>query len=98
MTTTMMEETSKTTTKEMISRSYRVNRRRKVWFNRIEINEHPYELGDNPSVSDGAPLTIAWKSQAKTVFEIEYYETYRPSSERRKKNDLRLSVSERAQM
>jgi hypothetical protein len=71
----------------------------KVWFNRIQINEHCYELGDNPSVSDGAPLTISWKSQNRMVFEVEYYEIYRPSSERRGvKSGLHLSASQRARL
>ena len=75
-------------------------RERKVWFDRIQVLEHAYELGDNPSVSDGAPLTISWKCQSKKTYEIEYYEEiYRPTSERRGvKSGLRLSVSQRSEV
>ena len=78
-------------------------RRRRVAFGRIEIKEYPYQLGDNPSVSDGAPLTIAWEPQSTTVFEVESYEAYHPSSARRRvkgKHDsgLKLSVARRAEM
>jgi hypothetical protein len=77
----------------------RRRRKRRVVFGRIEIKEYSYMLGDNPSVSDGAPLTIAWKSQRKVVFEVEYYEAYHPSPVRRgKTTGLRLSVSQRAEM
>jgi hypothetical protein len=73
-------------------------RRRRVCFGRIEIKEHSYEMGDNPSVSDGAPLTIAWKSQKEVVFDVEYYEAYHPSQERKRKDAFKLSVSRRAEM
>eukprot|EP00538_Stauroneis_constricta_P011568 CAMPEP_0119547946 /NCGR_PEP_ID=MMETSP1352-20130426/1964_1 /TAXON_ID=265584 /ORGANISM="Stauroneis constricta, Strain CCMP1120" /LENGTH=373 /DNA_ID=CAMNT_0007593055 /DNA_START=531 /DNA_END=1652 /DNA_ORIENTATION=+ len=68
----------------------------KVWFGNVHVNEHPYELGDNPSVSDGAPLTISWKSQQRTTYEVEYYETYNPSEKRRTaKTGLKLSAGDR---
>ena len=73
--------------------------KKKVWFDRVEIYEHAYALGENPSVSDGAPLTIEWEAQDKNVYELEYYETYNPSSKRRRaKNGLKLTVTERAQL
>ena len=75
------------------------NEKPKVWFDRVEVYEHAYILGDNPSVSDGAPLSIAWKAQAKNVYELEYYETMNPSSQRRRaKNGLKIGVSDRAQL
>lgn len=75
------------------------NNKPKVWFDKVVIHEHAYELGDNPSVSEGAPLTIAWDAQDKQTYEIEYYEAYNPSHKRRKsKNGLKLSVSDRAQL
>jgi hypothetical protein len=72
--------------------------RKSVGFDIIQIHEHAYELGDNPFVSDGAPLTIAWACQESTVFDIEYYEICRPSASRKSKHHLRLSVTERAQL
>jgi hypothetical protein len=71
---------------------------RKVWFDRIVVHEHSYELGDNPSVSEGTPLTIAWERQHTEIFDVGYYEVYRPSCKRKSVNNLRLSVSERAKL
>jgi hypothetical protein len=68
---------------------------KKVWFDRIEVYEHSYELGDNPSVSGGAPLTIAWKAQKASEFNLSYYEIY---SLRKSKHNLRLSVTDRARL
>jgi hypothetical protein len=70
-----------------------------VTFGRMEVFEHAYELGDNPGVSDGPPLTIGWEAQAKRVFDVAYYETYFPSEHRRKeRSGLKMGVTERARM
>jgi hypothetical protein len=71
---------------------------RKVYFGRIAVNEHAYELGDNPSVSDGAPVTIAWTSHNSMVFDLAYYEMCRPSNRRKTQAELRLSMTERADL
>jgi hypothetical protein len=71
---------------------------KQVWFDRIEVYEHSYELGDNPTVSDGAPLTIAWKAQKASEFNLSYYEIYRPSALRKSRHSLRLSVTDRARL
>jgi hypothetical protein len=76
----------------------RSHRRRKVAFGHIEVYEHSYEMGDNPCVSDGVPLTIGWELQSKHAFDIAYFETYFPSEERRKKASMRLGVTERAKI
>lgn len=73
-------------------------RRKKVTFGHIEIYEHAIEMGDNPSVSDGAPITIGWSLQSKRAFDISYFETYFPSEERRRNQSLKLSVAQRAKM
>jgi hypothetical protein len=63
------------------------------------VYEHAYEMGDNPGVSDGAPLTIGWDLQDKRVFDVAYYETYFPSEHRRKeRTGMKLGVAERAKM
>jgi len=70
----------------------------KVRFDRISVHEHSYELGDNPSVSEGTPLTIAWERQHTSTYDVAYYEIYRPSSKRKSVNHLRLSTAERAKL
>lgn len=51
-----------------------------VSFDRIQVAEHHVILGDNPSVSSGPPLTIAWESQAFYVYSVEEYEQSRPDT------------------
>ena len=78
--------------------------RKKVWFDRVTVYEHAYILGDNPSVSDGAPLSISWKCQSKNCYELEYYESMYPSETRRrrannnKQHGLKLGVTDRAHL
>lgn len=72
---------------------------KRVSFHTITISEHAYELGNNPSVSDGAPLCIAWDAQYQACYDIKAYEIMNPSYQRRRaKHGLRLSVTDRAQM
>jgi hypothetical protein len=72
---------------------------KRVRFHKVTISEHVYELGNNPSVSDGAPLCISWDAQYQESYEIQDYEIMNPSHKRRRaKHGLRLSVSDRAKM
>jgi hypothetical protein len=73
-----------------------VDEKKRVSFDCIEIHEHPYKLGDNPSVSRGAPLTIAWKQQDYAEVGIDEYEYQRPS--RKYRNQLKLSVLDRSHL
>jgi hypothetical protein len=57
-----------------------------VSFDSIQLNEHYVILGDNPSVSSGPPLTIAWESQACQHSSVDDYEEERPT--RRNKESL----------
>lgn len=72
--------------------------KRCIAFGRLEIHEFPIILGDNPSCSDGAPLTVGWNCVHHMVFDIEYYETYNPSECRRRKDKMKLSVAERSEI
>ena len=72
--------------------------KRCIAFGRLEIHEFPIILGDNPSCSDGAPLTIGWNRVHHIAFDMEYYETYNPSEGRRRKDKMKLSVTERYEM
>lgn len=61
---------------------------RGVCFGDCVIYEFKNLLGDNPGVSEGAPLTIGWKHESKNVVGVDYYEFLRQSRPRRKRKDL----------
>mmetsp|Transcript_17123 Transcript_17123/g.27778 ORF Transcript_17123/g.27778 Transcript_17123/m.27778 type:complete len:213 (-) Transcript_17123:88-726(-) len=85
---------------------------KKVWFDTVEVKYHKVILGDNPSVSDGAPITIHWKSYFREVLDINEFETKDPTSCRVRKHkssrtnkndpstfsrrDLKIDVQDRA--
>lgn len=71
--------------------------RKKVWFDQIQVREHAIILGDNPSTTEGIPITIDWDYQKETLLDVEYFELYRPER-RRYKNKLRLAPQRRAQL
>jgi len=50
-----------------------------VKFNTVKVREYPIILGDNPSVSEGPPLSIDWIYIDVDEFDVEEYETTRPS-------------------
>jgi poly-gamma-glutamate capsule biosynthesis protein CapA/YwtB (metallophosphatase superfamily) len=66
---------------------------KKLSFDKVEIIELPIALGDNPSVSTGAPLTVEWKSQKRTTFSLDFFEKFRP--ERRSRKNLVISPENR---
>mmetsp|Transcript_16990 Transcript_16990/g.19444 ORF Transcript_16990/g.19444 Transcript_16990/m.19444 type:complete len:208 (+) Transcript_16990:155-778(+) len=51
----------------------------KTTFTTIEIREYPIILGDNPSVSQGAPLTIGWEHWNVVKWDFDEYEETRPA-------------------
>lgn len=69
--------------------------KKRVNFGDITVYEFPNLLGDNPAVTDGAPLTIAWKHVNVNVFTIEYNEFVKQKRPRRRKKDMILSSSQR---
>jgi hypothetical protein len=60
--------------------------KKQVSFDSIEVREHAIILGDNPSVTSGPPLTIAWESHASYCVSVEEYEKARPT--RRSKEQM----------
>eukprot|EP00521_Asterionellopsis_glacialis_P007947 CAMPEP_0195287276 /NCGR_PEP_ID=MMETSP0707-20130614/4405_1 /TAXON_ID=33640 /ORGANISM="Asterionellopsis glacialis, Strain CCMP134" /LENGTH=242 /DNA_ID=CAMNT_0040347017 /DNA_START=51 /DNA_END=779 /DNA_ORIENTATION=+ len=46
-------------------------------FSTVDVQEHSYELGDNPSVSSGAPLTIGWEPFRAFTMSVDDYESER---------------------
>mmetsp|Transcript_1519 Transcript_1519/g.1936 ORF Transcript_1519/g.1936 Transcript_1519/m.1936 type:complete len:211 (-) Transcript_1519:91-723(-) len=66
-----------------------------VGFNQIEIRMYDRVLGDNPSVSYGAPLSIGWEYGPDVIeISVEDYEKIR-LGERRTKSELELSADAR---
>jgi hypothetical protein len=68
---------------------------KEICWGDIVIFEFANILGDNPAVSEGAPLTIAWNHDSESVVAIEYYEYLRQSRPRRKRKELVVSSGAR---
>jgi hypothetical protein len=50
-----------------------------VKFSSLEIYEHTMMLGDNPGGTNGPPLTIAWERDDSRSFQVDDYESRRPT-------------------
>jgi hypothetical protein len=61
----------------------------------LTVYEFDNLLGDNPSVSSGAPLTIGWKHNRKSVASVDAYELFLVSNPRRSRKKMRMSKSKR---
>jgi len=59
---------------------------KRVAFNTIEVREHDLTLGDNPSCSNGPPVSIKWEHNNSYQMSIDDYESDRGS--RREKHEL----------
>jgi hypothetical protein len=73
----------------MSSKSQRV-----AFANDITILEFPMMIGDNPSVSSGAPIQIGWVPQSTITRNLDMYEHFREGSRLHKKK-LIMKVPER---
>lgn len=71
------------------------NVKKNVHWGDMTVFEFPNQLGDNPAVSGGAPLTIGWNHENVNVVTIEYNEFIRSKQPRRKRKDLMLSSAQR---
>lgn len=67
---------------------------KKVYFDQICIREYPIILGDNPAVSDGAPVTIGWDCLDEYNVNLSMYE-YTKGPMRRTRKKLMLSSKKR---
>lgn len=72
------------------------SRYKKVWFDSVAINYHKIILGDNPAVSDGAPVTIGWDAHDVEIIDVDCFEATRPKA--KKLSSLKLAVEDRAAM
>jgi hypothetical protein len=57
-----------------------------VFADEITIYEFPIQIGDNPAVSTGCPITIGWKLVRKDTRSMEAHE-YAKKSERRQRRE-----------
>ncbi|KAL3919444.1 MAG: hypothetical protein SGILL_003750 [Bacillariaceae sp.] len=81
-----------------------------VIFDKVEVKYHKIILGDNPGVSDGAPITIHWKAHHREVLPVDDFEQRSSQNGRAaptrssgsntpsKKKDLRICVQDRAML
>jgi hypothetical protein len=53
---------------------------KRVWFDTVEVRYHKIILGDNPSVSEGAPITIHWIHHGREVIPVDVFERKDPTS------------------
>ena len=67
----------------------------KVRFDQVFVHEFPIILGDNPSVSKGAPLTIGWTAIRHDAMELDMYEYLRQPERRPTRKRLILSTNRR---
>eukprot|EP00934_Nitzschia_sp_Nitz4_P005591 Nitzschia sp. Nitz4//scaffold321_size20361//8383//8937//NITZ4_008684-RA/size20361-processed-gene-0.31-mRNA-1//1//CDS//3329547778//5581//frame0 len=68
-----------------------IQSKRRVSFGRVDICEHAIILGDNPSVLDGPPVTIAWKCHKRETMSVDEFEMRNVNSD----DDLCLSPEQR---
>jgi len=60
-----------------------------VSFDRVNVRSYPIVLGDNPSVSKGAPISIDWQHFRQDNSDIDKYEEARQDA-RRSKTQMRI--------
>lgn len=60
-----------------------------VEFNNVYIRSYEQTIGDNPSTSDGPPISLDWDYNEEDAIQIDAYEFGRPR--RRNSEELRLS-------
>jgi hypothetical protein len=70
---------------------------KKVCFDDVHIREYGFILGDNPSVSKGAPLQIDWEYHNEDVIDVDIFEHCRAPVRRHRKKIV-MSPRRRAKM
>lgn len=58
-----------------------------------QVKYHKIILGDNPSVTDGAPITIHWKSHDRKLMDVDEFEEQKENAAIMKKNKKKSSSS-----
>jgi len=64
-----------------------------VYFESLEVLEFNYTIGDSPAVSAGCPLALDSDLVARTLYNIDHYETLRgPTCTGRKKLPIPVHI------
>ncbi|GAX26141.1 hypothetical protein FisN_18Hh257 [Fistulifera solaris] len=69
-----------------------IEKPRRVHFDSVRIREYERTLGDNPSCSSGAPITLGWSHGKESKVNINDYESVR----QRRRNQRELTLSRMA--
>jgi hypothetical protein len=65
-----------------------------VSFGLVRVHEHSLQLGDNPSVSCGLPVSLGWEAHHSETFDIETFEDSERKSSGKKPAKLSKRVRE----
>lgn len=68
---------------------------KRIFFDQITIREHVQILGDNPAVSDGAPVTLSWEVQDQYDLPIDMYEFTRIPMRCSRRKEMMISAKKR---
>jgi len=70
---------------------------KEVIFDDITVREYPQILGDNPMVTAGPPVTLAWNYQNEYTMDFNLYECSRSVEKRRSSGRLSISPKKRVE-
>lgn len=55
-----------------VSQQFKPNHSKRVHFHdEVRVHKHALVLGDNPAVSDGVPLQLAWEAESTVIWKLQ---------------------------
>ena len=66
---------------------------RQVSFGHVDIRYYPMELGENPSVSIGPPVQLAWQHDAEETHDLDLYEWERQPKRRQRGRQADMALT-----
>lgn len=70
-----------------------MNAKKSVGFRNIEVREYGIDIGDNPCVSDGPPLSLGWKYEKEKIIDLNEFETLKGPP--RPRHEMRVPRNQR---